>query len=364
MHRFPIAALISTLAVATIAPCYAAAVKKKPVPKPYTKGQKQLAGGDGKFGVVYSLKDGWNEELISATYSVDPFIGYGYVTPGPNQKLLIVDFAIKNALPDSLFYNAGSRYDAFDQHGTKFDFQQVELTSNAGKEFGPTLNPGQGLGQTAMHDALRMVFIVNSNSVIKKITINQGRRGTSDDIVRYFMTGATKAVDGGDGDSANTIAPLPANVQDPSDPTGATAIDPGNGGKPGAGTVCPSGVFGFTVDSFADANDGMLFEGNPPEDGKKFVFVTLTIKNLALEPQAYFDAVGLSPTELADSDGQTYPVMARFAKSHDTEFTGEQIAPSTPVTVRCLFQVPKDATITRFTTSANSQRVWSWDLKP
>ena len=52
MHRFPLAALISTFSIATLAPCYAAGVKKKPVPKPYTKGQKQLAGGDGKCGVV------------------------------------------------------------------------------------------------------------------------------------------------------------------------------------------------------------------------------------------------------------------------------------------------------------------------
>src|SRR5689334_17266474 len=95
-----LAAALSLALLPIAIPCPAAA-KPKPKPHaPYTKGQSQLAGGNGRFGVVYSLKDGWNEELLSATYSVDPFVGYGYVLPGPGQKLFIVDFAIKNAQPE------------------------------------------------------------------------------------------------------------------------------------------------------------------------------------------------------------------------------------------------------------------------
>jgi len=357
-----LAAALSLALVAIGSPCQAA-TKPKPKPHaPYTKGQSQIAGGNGRFGVVYSLKDGWNEELLSAKYTVDPFVGYEYAFPGPNQKLLVVDFAIKNALPDSLFYNLGSRYDAFDQHGNKFECIEAELASNSDKEFGPTLNPGQGLGQPSMNDPLRMVFLVNADSMIRKITINQGRKGTSEDIVRYFMAGATKAADGDNGDPANTIAPLPDSVRDPADPSGATAVDPGFAGKPGTGVFYPSRVFGYNLASVDDAPDGMQYSGNGPDDGKKYVTATLTVKCLVPQPQPYFDATGDSTIQLTDADGQTYAAIARLSKSHDVDYEGDKIAPSTPVTIRCLFMVPKDVVLKTFTTGATGARMWNWDI--
>src|SRR5258708_26967011 len=103
------------------------------------------------------------------------------------------------------------------------------------------------------------------------------------------MAVTTKDADGGDGDPKNVIDPLPANVRDSSDPTGATAVDPGVGGKPGAGILCASGLFVFTLDAIADAPDGMLYSGNGPEDGKKYVVATITVRNASPAPQPHFD---------------------------------------------------------------------------
>src|SRR5690242_5135186 len=70
--------------VALAAPKKAAKPARKPVAKPpashQVKGQKQIVGGDGQFGVVYSLKNGVNLEILSARYTLEPFVAYSPVT--------------------------------------------------------------------------------------------------------------------------------------------------------------------------------------------------------------------------------------------------------------------------------------------
>ena len=41
-----------------------------------TKGQGQLVGANGQFGVVYTLDNNFNFEILSAKYTMDPLIAY------------------------------------------------------------------------------------------------------------------------------------------------------------------------------------------------------------------------------------------------------------------------------------------------
>ena len=56
------------------------AQKPKPPQKNTTKTQGQLAGANGQFGVVYSLKNNFNFNILRAWYTLDPFIGHGLPT--------------------------------------------------------------------------------------------------------------------------------------------------------------------------------------------------------------------------------------------------------------------------------------------
>ena len=86
----------------------------------YTKEQNQLAGGNGEFGVVYSMKDGWNEEILSAQYALDGFIGSTEIFPASDQKVFVLRVALKNATPKSQWFNNSGRYTICDQTGKQF----------------------------------------------------------------------------------------------------------------------------------------------------------------------------------------------------------------------------------------------------
>ena len=67
--------VLSLLAlVALVAICGARAQQNQ------VKGQGQLVGANGEFGVTYSLKTGFNFTLLSAKYSIEPFDCYGAVS--------------------------------------------------------------------------------------------------------------------------------------------------------------------------------------------------------------------------------------------------------------------------------------------
>src|SRR5436309_5337400 len=76
----------------------------RPAPVP-VKGQGQLAGGNGQFGTVMSLDNGFNFEILSARYTLEPFVGSAPLTAGTDQKLLILEIAIKNARKDDNWFN-------------------------------------------------------------------------------------------------------------------------------------------------------------------------------------------------------------------------------------------------------------------
>ena len=190
-----------------------------------------------------------------------------------------------------------------------------------------------------MNDPLHIAFLVDGKSRITKLLINEPRLGRTEQVVRYFLSGATAAEDGADGDPKNVVAPLQAAVQDPSDPTGATALAVGNGGKPGAGTLCATNFFEFTVDSFGDAPAGTTVSGGLPSANMKFVQAYVTVNNPTAEPLEPYWMQFAGIHELTDADVDTYKLDKSLKVSSDSE-TGNKIQPKSFLKWRYVFEVP------------------------
>ncbi len=61
------------------------------------KGQEQMKGGEGAFGAIYTTKDDFNLQLISAQYSLEPHNDYAGTMPSEEEKLVVITYAIKNS---------------------------------------------------------------------------------------------------------------------------------------------------------------------------------------------------------------------------------------------------------------------------
>jgi hypothetical protein len=327
----------------------------------FTKGQSQLAGGNGEFGVVYSMKDGWNEEILSAQYVLDAFVGSSDIFPASDQKVFLLSVALKNATPKPQWFNNSGRYTVCDQTGKQFTSFAEGLASAGHGTFQPTLNPGQGLGQPSLNDPVRIAFLVDGKSRITKLLINEPRLGRNEQLVRYFLKGATAAEDGGDGDPKNVVAPLPPSAQDTSDPTGAIALAVGNGGKPGAGTTCATRFFEFTVDSFGDAPAGTTVGGSQPDANMKFVQAFVTVHNFTADSQEPYWLQFAGTHELTDSDGDTYKLDKCLKVSSDSE-TGNEIQPAGFLKWRYVFEVPVNAKLQTLKIGSYQARLWNFDI--
>src|SRR5207253_752830 len=107
-----------------------------------------------------------------------------------------------------------------------------------------TLRPGQGLGQPELKDPLRVAFSIPMKARITKIMVNKARLGKNEEVLRYYVAGATKEEAGEPGDPKNVIAALPEGVKDPADKSGAVPLEEGKGSM---GAYLTSGSFGLKL---------------------------------------------------------------------------------------------------------------------
>ncbi|MBS1728223.1 MAG: DUF4352 domain-containing protein [Armatimonadetes bacterium] len=325
-------------------------------PKNETKGQSQLAGGYARFGETYSLKSGWNFQFISAKYTVQPFLCYGDSLAMSGQKLLVIDFSLKNATHDDMWFGGiDQMISVFDDKGAKYSSCATQLESNGIKSMDRTLKPGQGIGQPELKDPLRVCFPVPLDAKITKIILNEPRLGKNEEVVRFLMAGTDK-----ESDPKNIIAPLPKNVADPSDPTGAVAL---KAGLAKIGDVVPSGEFSFKVTGVTTTKEA-LDPDNPLEDGKQYVVVTVQAKNIWGDKASYFDAQDTDDNVLVDADGEKYHAAKVLkASSNEEADTGRQMDPDDTYTVRWVFVMSEKSKATVFRLRATSEAyTWAIDL--
>ncbi len=310
MSRTSAAAVVAGIALA--APIFAAPAKPaaKPAPKPAAKpaentvkGQGQLAGANGQFGAVYSIKGDFNVSIVGAGYSLDPFVAYVPLQAGTDTKLFVVDLALKNVSQQDNFFDADRFITLVDAGGQLYEEGSLALKSQGLKQSALTLRPGQGRGQVDTNDPLQMAFVIPDKARIVKIMINRGRLGKNEEVVRYYVAGATKAEAGEAGDPKNVARPLPAAVRDASDPAGNTPVAIG---KTKVGEFVTTGAFALRLDSLAYTEMPVIAD-QELEEGTRYAVATYTAKALTPRETAFVDFTGGDAPLfiLTDQDGET-----------------------------------------------------------
>lgn len=313
------------------------------------KGQAQLKGINGVFGTVYSLKDGFNYSVLKARYTVDPVSSYNPVNALADQKILVVEFSIKNATPQDNYFAPEGMFGAVDTKGQIYEATGISLESKGAAEGAFNLKPGQGLGQTELKDPLRVAFLVPGNAKIDKLIIAKGRLNTDEEVIRFPIVVANPKKE-----DKNVIAPLPENVRD-ADPTGAVALA---AGKLQKGSWVSSGPYGLLLEDVKTTTEAL--GGAEPNEGQTYIVATITAKNLSGQDVAFFELMGGDTPlhEVLDADGERYRPI-HFYKASKDEDADKEFKPGDEYKFRIVFQVPKDAKLKTLTLGAASFRKWS-----
>lgn len=336
----------------------AGAQTKKP-PVNQTKGQAQTAGGTGQFGVIYSLKGGFNYTILSAKYTLDPFTAYESASSRDGQKILVLDVAVKNTSTSDNFFNDEGLYAAYDETGAVYHPTHMALQSTGVKGWPSNLKPGQGLGQPALHNPLQVGFMIPDKARIVKIMLLRPLLLQKVDIVRYYVAGATKEEAGEAGDPKNVIAPVPDYAHDPSDKSGAVALDEAIGT---IGVYLPSGFFALRLDSFKFSTDPIKGSDIPAE--KKYAIATITAKYLGYDERtSVFDVFGgdYPMFQITDSEGERSKPIAYLKAARDENAThtflhGEEYQ------FRLVFTLPKEDTVKKLVLGAGNSHKYAYDV--
>lgn len=314
------------------APTQAQKPKPKPTPqKPVigVKGASQLTGGAISFGELFALKSGFTYQILSARYSLDPRNDYEHDALGPNEKFLILTVAIKNNRRGSDNDTSGELLQAVDTTNKNYDNGRYALQSKPGEAFAVNLKPGQGIGQGAV-DPLEVSFKLPLDAKIVKLILKNGREGTSEEVLRFFMADATEAEAGGKPDPKNSVAPLPRWA----DKDAVLSVD----------QEVPTYTYFMKLTGFTMAD---TLSGRDPEEGKRWVFANVLIKNAwKNKEQGLFEfgsADSIGSAVLVDGDGERY-TAAQLLKAKRDEAPDGYLAPGEERAFRIGFLVPKDAT--------------------
>ncbi len=346
LYRFTTVALVG---VSLIGAVNAAPVAKKPPvtkvpvkPKPDIKKTPQMAGAVGRFGELYGLKSGWTFQILSARYSYDAFDDYNQLYPTVNQKLLVLQVALKNGTPDDKFLNTGElQFQIQDSNNQTFEGGSYRLSSSKNKEFSLNLKPGQGVGQDPKN-RLEVAIPIAEDSKVSKIVLKQGRKGTSEDVMRFFVAGTQ----GGDAKNAITHAP---------NENSATPIK--------AEGFFPSRYYQFRINgvTFVSGPIG----GNEAPENRRFAVVNLTLKNATSISQGTYEFTGDSYDKqlFTDADGETYTASSDIGllKVSADEQTSGDIAPGQEKTVRLVFAVPKTGELKTLSIGSTNAKRWVFD---
>lgn len=293
------------------------------------KGVNQMAGGAIRFGELIGLKTGYTYQILSARYSIDYFADFIDATH-TDEKFLILTVAIKNnRKADNWFNTDAYAFQAVDSMNQNYEGSAYILSSKPGEPLSPTLKPGQGLGQNAS-DPVIAAIRMPANARLVKLILKNGREGSSEEVLRFFLADATEAEAGGKPDPKNTIAPLPRWAE-------KGAVIP-------QGQYVPSGSFYFKLNGFSTA--AKLGDAEP-EEGKMWVFANLTVKNARRVPQgifSFFLGDFVNQMVLIDADGEKYPA-SQFLKASRVEQPDGNMESLEERVFRVAFQTPKGITL-------------------
>ena len=305
--------------------------KRKPVKKPLvgTLGTKQMAGGDGLFGTVYTLANSggyaYNTTITSAEYSLARHNLHpgSVIIPLAGEKLLILHLRVQNPKPTDLY--VGGTFLTFEtvasDNVTRQHNDYLRLAS-AKDVIGTTLKPGQKFSEDVL-----AVGVVPAAGGVPKLILDMGRAGTSEQVTRFFL-----------GKAPNVVRSLAAADADPADKTGASARTevPAK-----IGDTVVAGYYDLRLDSVAFVPDAI--GESKPDDNQRFFVATLTVTNRTWEKNYFNDSLAAT-LATADDEKTVFNRDLLYKGKRDEKFEGRQIDPGESVTVRLLFPVPKDTT--------------------
>jgi len=321
------------------------------------KGQGQLSGAYGTFGQTYTMASGFNLTVINAKCSVEPYACYsnnGVWFPKAGEKLVILEFGLKNANPEDKDFGDGTGYFTLvDQAGEKYDSSGLAFESTGSKGVFITLKPGQGAGTPELKDPLRVGFLVPIKARVDKLIVHEGRKGKNEEVLRYLIAGSDAQAD-----PKNVLKPLPDGIRDPEDKSGSVGLETG---KAEVGKPFVSGAYRYVVSGVTKV-EAPKFGDQDIEDGKAVWTATVSITSLG-------DGLGLFDAQsdeifMADSDGERYQSMGYFkAKADEQADSARPMPKGEPYTVRIAFLLPKGASPAKLVLKANSAIPWAIEIK-
>lgn len=320
------------------------------------KGQGQIASGYGKFGETYTMASGLNLTIYNLRCSVDFYTCYGAMFPHPNEKLVVMEFGVKNSNPQDAEFGDGAGYFTLvTNSGEKYESVGLAFQSTAFKGVFVILKPGQGAGTPEMKDPLRVAFTVPMDAKPEKIIVKEGRKAVkSETIFRYLIAGSDPQAD-----PKNVLKPLPEGIRNPEDKSGFVGLEVGNTefNKP-----FPTGRYVETVSSMTKI-ETEKFADEFIEEGKAVWCANITVTCQDLD-QSLFEA----QTELAtieDTDGERYTALGYYkAKSDEITDSGRKTPKGEAYSMRLAFVLPKTATPKTLTIGANGGILWKLNVTP
>jgi hypothetical protein len=306
-----------------------------------------LVGGAGELGKTYTIgtRDPLNFTLKSAEFSVKRLqIGSSKFAPDVSEKLLILHFTVQNPQKKDLeFSTFNLRFTAVDSKDVNFSPEPYGSPYVAREgEFVPLkvrLKPTQKIDAYA-------VLTISSAGVIPKLIVQSSSNNDQAPVVRYDLKDKVKA--------------LPAPYNDPSDPSGATAL-PSINAKPGE--FVPMRFSSLRLDgaSFAET-----FNQRAAGTGKRWLIVTMTIKNDVPTGTANLDVGDCSfGVVLTASDNEADTVQRcglAIYKGGREERLRLEVTPGNESALRLVFEVPSDVTGKSLAITEEKARTVVFDL--
>ncbi|MEN6372980.1 MAG: DUF4352 domain-containing protein [Armatimonadota bacterium] len=316
--------------------------KAKPAPKPAkVKIQSvMLAGDNGVFGTVYSIRKGYPIyfRLKSAEYTTDQMvIGDRLYAPKAGEKLLVLHFTVQNPQKSEQQVRWDSlRFTAVDSMNVNNDVQSDWGDEINGGSVNMLLKPAQKIDIFAS-------IIVPAKGIIPKLMVMSD---CDDDgpILRYDLR-----------NPKNAVAPLKKYVSDPSDASGCTAMET----VPGAlGTAYPCNNFDITVQKSGYLEEGI--NGEELEEGIHYFTVTVLVKNKSPE-KTYLRWDSIIPVLLStDGEELNYKDMLLASASRGIS---RDLKPGEEVTVRLCFELSKDATPQTLSIKEEESRTYEFKMQ-
>jgi hypothetical protein len=299
-------------------PAMKSAASQAAKPKsPIVLGTTQMPGDFGQLGQTYTIgqREPINFTLKSAEYVVTPFVVENNTwVPKADEKLLLLRYTVHNPILQEQGYDwYNLRFTAVDAKDTNHDFIQAIAREGTTEKLSIRLKPAQKVDVVA-------AIVVPAEGVVPKLIVEREKGAP---VIRYDLRGKVKG--------------LPANIADPADPTGATALKVAPA-QPGG--FNPLGVFDTRLDEVAYTTEPLAKQAPPA--GKRYFTAVLTIKNRTAREQTYTwsDFIPV----LKDSDGEKVEYTQALLKASRDEKADGSLAPGEEARIRFFFPLPQNVT--------------------